>query len=286
MNQLNKPAFYLIILLFGLSYKGYCQGEIKYFTGYNTYSNEIPNKKQPKIKSLAIHLQDDKCVFPNEKVNDCFNIKSLIIASNKPAKNDDLFKDNTELYELILDTVYLKKLTNLKTISISDVSIGNIFESLSVLPSLEEITIYQTDLDSISNSINKLINLKSLLLWGNKIHYVSDSISNLDNLKSIGLNNNNFETLPIGFSSLKSLEFISFCNGFDFSIHDVDLLLNQIDFTKIEEQENIKVYLNNLPSLKKLCVSVIDCNDAKILKEKFRGKRIKIYCNSSPFPIY
>jgi len=191
----------------------------------------------------------------------------------------DLNQDNydSEYYRMYKSSrntrVYIPpsidKLTSLKRLTIKDIRITFLPESIGNLQSLTSIELSEMlELESLPNSIENLPNLQSLTITRSSGVELPESFGNLKSLQTLDLRNNKLRELPESFGNLKSLQTL------DLRYNNLTKLPESFgNLQSLQELNLSKNFLRKLPesfgNLKSLQILTIASNNLVELPESF-----------------
>lgn len=216
----------------------------------------------PHLKSLAL---GGVAANDYEPISRCTGLESLNIATGLPS------------LELI------KKLTNLKELSIQESGLQNLV-GLENLTNLTELAIHQTNLNDFA-PISKLTNLRKLFIVNSNMTSI-DAITNLTNLTELRIDNT-----PI--SSLKGIEALTQLQVLNIPITNVSDLTPLQTIPNLKSLGMVKTRVTNLEPITKLQLEVLQLSDQIVPGEVMRkfekanpNCTINVEKGSFPFRLY
>jgi len=230
----------------------------------NTLEKALKSKNYDNVKKIVINYYADS-IFPNEDILKFRNLESICIIG--------LFKHNKEYPEinkpirLKIDIDNIKKIKNLKTLSISSFDLRNFPDELFELKNLKALSIGCSYLNEIPNKISNLNELEYLELRLNNIKNIPIELSKMENLIYLDLANNLFTEIPKELLNIKSLKNINLSNT---EIAKKDLLM--LSFDKKE-----KASINNINYLKntELLIKILESNQLESIIISKQNNNIK-----------
>jgi len=236
-----------------------------------TKHKEVVIKKAEEIRSLEIESYSDS-IFPNEIILKFKHLETLVI--------------NGKIGGLKIDTINIKRLSNVKDLVFLKVDFKIFPVDLYRIDSLKRLTIAFCKLEKISDSIKFFKNLNYLDLISNELNSIPETIKFLQNLKTLWLGNNNLTEIPAILIDCNNLERIGLNNPFNGTYSKNRELgnrrelknLNQIDYVRdfdklktLLEKDSIKVIGISLKNLEQKDVLIEKLNNKLLLKKLYLG---------------
>ena len=204
-------------------------------------------------KVTSLRIGDDKMIteIPMEFGN-LVNLTFLTINRNRQIETfPESFKNlvNIEHLDLVLTGLRgfptgITFMTNLKTLNLSNNTIGALPQEIENLTNLEEFRASNGNLTNFPVGLTKLTNLKTLYLHSNfDVKSIPSEIGNLTNLESLTLHGNSLSNIPETIGNLVKLEYL------DIAVNDLTAipseLGNLVDLKILTMRTNS---LTNIPS--------------------------------------
>lgn len=236
------------------------------------------HKNHDKINSIIIYDYTDS-IFPNDDLLKFNNLSKLQVYGHI-----SLYKANPSArpIKLRFDTLKIKQLKNLKYIRLHDFDFEEFPEGLLRLNELKVLCIINSGIKYLPNNINKLCNLEILELRLNNINSLPSSIKLMDSLKVLDIANNDFRVIPQILYDVTNLQYIVLSNpegpaylplkkstGIYFG--NTNNVINYRD-----ENNNLNKIFEN-PQIKRIYISVANCDEQIFVKSKYSNVLSKIY---------
>jgi len=142
-------------------------------------------------KVLKLHIENYKdSIFPNDFISSYINVESIYIDSRSLAYMDK-FNQTVRI-----DTVKLRKLKALHTLTFFNVQFSDFPTGLHVVDSLKKLTLYQAALKSLPSDLSGFSNLQELDLSANELAKLPEDLKLPRNLKQLVLKNNRLRVIP------------------------------------------------------------------------------------------
>jgi Leucine-rich repeat (LRR) protein len=146
--------------------------------------------------------------------------KLYILNNDDKSRNSGFIMKNRQIQELSVGEVNLQQLPesignlkNLKKIHIISTSLSSLPDSFKNLASLEELNLSENNFSTLPDVIGKLSSLKKLWLDWNPLKNLPDSLGELNNLQLLTMFDNQLESLPETIGNMASLQEIDISNN-------------------------------------------------------------------------